>query len=216
MCEEFAKRLTAIRKDKKLSQKQAAKDLGVSQALLSHYEKGIRECGLQFIVKACEYYNVSADYLLNLSADTRGTVLAQEDMASPENERGKGDIALGIGKKVVFNGVDMVYDIAAQIRDKDLTLALNEYFFLSSYRAFRALYDSNPQNPKGFFLVGKEDASNLTDAALFKTLAELNRACVKCADKAPVLGQSAIEQNYPNRASGILNLVKNAETKIRK
>ncbi len=216
MCEEFAKRLTAIRKDKKLSQKQAAKDLGVSQALLSHYEKGIRECGLQFIVKACEYYNVSADYLLNLSADTRGTVLSDTDFADPENQRGKGDIALVLGKKVVFNGVDMVYDVAAQIKDKDLTLALNEYFFLAAYKAFRALYDSNPQNPKDFFLVDKADASNLTDAAIYKTLAQLDRACVRCADKAPVLGQSAIEQDYPDRATGILNLVKNAETKIRK
>ena len=62
----------------------------------------------------------------------------------------------------------------------------------------------------------KQDAANLTDAALYKTLAELNRACVKSADKAPALGQSAIEQNFSERASGILNLVKNAETKIRK
>ncbi len=216
MCEEFSKRLTAIRKDKKITQKQAANDLGISQALLSHYEKGIRECGLSFIVKACEYYGVCADYLLNLSAETKGTVLSGEDMADPQNERGKGDIALMLGKKVVFNGVDMIYDIAASIRDKDLTLAVNEYFFLTAYRAFRALYDSNETNPKGFFLVDKADAGNLTDAALFKTLAQLNRACVATADRAPALGQSAIERDFPERASGILNLIKNAETKIRK
>ncbi len=216
MCEEFSKRLTAIRKDKKLSQKQAASDLGISQALLSHYEKGIRECGLEFIIRACNYYGVSADYLLNLSADTKGTVLGEDDMADPTSERSKGDIAIALGKKVVFNGVDMIYDIAATVKDKDLTLAINEYFFLTAYRAFRALYDSNEQNPKGFFLVDKADAANLTDAALFKTMAELNRACAKCADKAPALGQSAIEQNYAERASGILNLIKNAETKIRK
>ena len=216
MCEEFSKRLTAIRKDKKITQKQAANALGVSQALLSHYEKGIRECGLEFIIKACNYYGVSADYLLNLSAETKGTVLNEEDMADPANERGKGDLALILGKKVVFNGVDMVYDIAASVKDKDLTLAINEYFFLTTYRAFRALYDSNENNPKGFFLVDKQDSANLTDAALFKTLAQLNRACLNTADKAPALGQSAIEQNFSERASGILNLIKNAETKIRK
>lgn len=37
------------------------KDLGISQALLSHYENGIREPGLAFVVKACDYYGVSAD-----------------------------------------------------------------------------------------------------------------------------------------------------------
>jgi transcriptional regulator with XRE-family HTH domain len=60
----FATRLTEQRKARGLSQKQAAADLGVSQALLSHYENGIRECGLAFVVKAAEYYGVSCDYLL--------------------------------------------------------------------------------------------------------------------------------------------------------
>lgn len=60
-------RLVRLRKENELSQKDAAKALGVSQALLSHYENGIRECGLNFIRKASEFYNVSADYLLGLS-----------------------------------------------------------------------------------------------------------------------------------------------------
>ena len=39
-----------------ISQKKAATDLHISQALLSHYEKGIRECGLDFVVAAADYY----------------------------------------------------------------------------------------------------------------------------------------------------------------
>lgn len=50
-----------------LSQKDAAKALGVSQALLSHYEKGIRECGLDFLCRASLFYDVSTDYLLGMS-----------------------------------------------------------------------------------------------------------------------------------------------------
>lgn len=65
-----AARLVILRKDKKISQKEAAKSLGVSQALLSHYENGIRECGLDFLCRASSFYGVSADYLLGLS-DTR-------------------------------------------------------------------------------------------------------------------------------------------------
>ncbi len=45
---DFPRLLTLLRKERGLSQKQAATDLKVSQALLSHYEKGIRECGLDF------------------------------------------------------------------------------------------------------------------------------------------------------------------------
>lgn len=60
-------RLVSLRKEKNLSQKEAAENLGVSQALLSHYEKGIRECGLEFLCRAATFYDVSTDYLLGMS-----------------------------------------------------------------------------------------------------------------------------------------------------
>lgn len=67
MSANFALRLSDLRKEKKISQKEAASCLGISQALLSHYEKGIRECGLDFLKKACDYYDISVDYLLGLT-----------------------------------------------------------------------------------------------------------------------------------------------------
>jgi transcriptional regulator with XRE-family HTH domain len=79
----FAVRLTDLRKDTGLSQKDAAAALGVSQALLSHYEKGIRECGLSFITRASKYYGVTCDYLLGTSSCKRGLgegVFASGDM----------------------------------------------------------------------------------------------------------------------------------------
>lgn len=68
MSAEFSSKLLLLRQNAGLSQKQAAADLGISQALLSHYEKGIRECHLDFAVKAAEYYNVSTDYMLGASS----------------------------------------------------------------------------------------------------------------------------------------------------
>ena len=46
----YSERLVELRTEKNLSQKAAALDLGISQALLSHYEKGIREFNLDFFV----------------------------------------------------------------------------------------------------------------------------------------------------------------------
>ena len=70
----FAVRMKLIRKEKGWSQKLAAANLGISQALLSHYEKGIRECGLDFIIKASEVYSVSCDYLLGATDNSADTV----------------------------------------------------------------------------------------------------------------------------------------------
>ena len=80
-------RLVSLRKEKNLSQKEAAAALGVSQGLLSHYEKGIRECGLDFLCRAASFYDVSSDYLLGLS-DTKmmSDALFAEDEIPQDSE----------------------------------------------------------------------------------------------------------------------------------
>ena len=67
--------LSGLRREKGISQRAAASDLHISQALLSHYENGLREPGLDFICKAAEYYGVSVDYLLGVSGIRSGLVL---------------------------------------------------------------------------------------------------------------------------------------------
>ncbi len=68
----YSERLVELRTEKGLSQKAAAVDLGVSQALLSHYEKGIREFNLDFLCRIAEYYNVTTDYVLGRTDSRTG------------------------------------------------------------------------------------------------------------------------------------------------
>ena len=60
----FAAGMSELRHARGLSQRKVAADVKISQALLSHYENGAREPGLGFVCRACDYYGVSADYLL--------------------------------------------------------------------------------------------------------------------------------------------------------
>ena len=69
MDREFHQILSDLRRRSGKNQRQVAADLGISQALLSHYETGAREPGLAFVCRACDYYGVSADYLLGRSDD---------------------------------------------------------------------------------------------------------------------------------------------------
>lgn len=82
----FSARLSGLRKERGISQKEAAAALGVSQALLSHYENGIRECGLDFVVKAGEFYGVTCDYLLGMSDSRMGLdgALRREDVSEDD------------------------------------------------------------------------------------------------------------------------------------
>ncbi len=84
MSESFPKILRRLRKERRLNQRTAAAALNISQALLSHYENGLREPGLSFVDAACSYYGVSADYLLGRSG-VRSS-FASED-ASPALHR---------------------------------------------------------------------------------------------------------------------------------
>ena len=68
----FSETMSELRRKKGASQRTAAADLGISQALLSHYENGAREPGLDFVCRACEYYGVSADYLLGRTDELGG------------------------------------------------------------------------------------------------------------------------------------------------
>ncbi len=76
----FCENLAHLRREKGVSQRKAASDLQISQALLSHYENGAREPGLAFVCRACDYYGVSADYLLGRTEDEAGPRLSPESV----------------------------------------------------------------------------------------------------------------------------------------
>jgi len=65
---DFSERLSTLRRSRGLNQRQAARELGISQALLSHYENGVREPRFEFVLRACDYYNVTADHILGRSS----------------------------------------------------------------------------------------------------------------------------------------------------
>jgi len=72
MSRAFSSNLVSSRHEKGVSQKEAAEALGITPALLSHYETGIRECKLDMIARLSEYYGVTADYLLGCSSSRHG------------------------------------------------------------------------------------------------------------------------------------------------
>ena len=151
---EFNRIITLLRKERGITQKQAAQDLGVSQALLSHYEKGIRECGLDFVVRVAEYYNVSSDYLLGRSAERSGITLSVEDIPSPETARDgvyKGSVLPTMNKKLIANSLNILFDKLGSCKDKTLVTEVSAYLMLSVYKMFRLLYSAQPKNTASLF-----------------------------------------------------------------
>lgn len=65
----FGERLFQLRRKHKMSQAAVAKLLGVSSAQVSDMEHGNSGTTLEKLFLLCEYYHVSADYLLGITDD---------------------------------------------------------------------------------------------------------------------------------------------------
>ena len=84
MSKAFAVNIGRLRRGSGQSRREAAAGLGISQALLSHYENGAREPGLDFVVRVCDYYGVTADFLLGRTSEPTDEKLrrAAEELAA--------------------------------------------------------------------------------------------------------------------------------------
>ena len=60
-------RLKDIREDRDLTQQEIADVLHVKQNTYQQYESGNRQLPIQALIKLCEHYNLSADYILGFS-----------------------------------------------------------------------------------------------------------------------------------------------------
>ena len=227
----FARIITLLRKERGYSQKQVAAELGVSQALLSHYEKGIRECGLDFVVKIADYYKVSCDYLLGRTPQRNGATISVEDIPEPdaagkENviHGGSGSVLPLLSKKLLANSLNIIYSLLPQFRSIQLITEIYIYLNLSAYRVFRLLYSANQKNPQGLFSVPKQLCNGRAEAA--QAIAFSNSECLLSGEKteefehpvekgsAPSLSPERITSSYPLFASSLFNLIQSSENRM--
>ncbi len=228
MTNDFSRIITLLRKEKGVTQKLAAQQFGISQALLSHYEKGIRECGLDFVVRAADYYGVSCDYLLGRSAERTGRALSVDDIPDPSDAKDsnyRGSVLPTLNKKLISNSLNILFDRLNDCPDKVLVAEISTYLSISVYKMFRYLYGSNSKNTEALFSMSRYGFDGYSNAALH--ICEGNiRAVLKGEDiglGASVKDTSAFKmsteqlmKDYSLFAPSLFNLIKNAEARMDK
>lgn len=228
MNSDFPRIITLLRKERGISQKKAAADLGISQALLSHYEKGIRECGLEFLVKAADYYNVSCDYLLGRSPEPAGKTISYEDI--PEQDSNSGKIAAGgsmmaaFNRKLIVNSLNVLFSLIQKTGSNTIMKAVSSYMMLAIYKMFRIVYSSNTKNDQRFFTIPEIAASGSASAAMAMCEAEASAAAkgvtfgendIALESDNNIITASTLSEEYAGSASSLLNVVKNSEARIK-
>lgn len=226
MNKDFPRIITMLRKEKKYSQKQVAEDLGISQALLSHYEKGIRECGLDFLIKVSDYYSVSCDFLLGRSPERSGAVLKFEDIPDAEeldeNSNSKASLVPLLNKKILTNSLTVIYDMLIKANNKSLTANVSNYLMLVLYRVFRSLYSGNEKNHQSMFAIPEATYQGYSEAQM-KVYSTRFEAMTNYKNEKEYLNKLAeieyspenITEDYPKLASSLMNLIQHAESKLK-
>lgn len=228
MNKDFPRILSLLRKEKGISQKSAAGELGISQALLSHYEKGIRECGLDFVVRAADFYGVSCDYLLGRSPERNGAMLLAENLPEPDaagkENVFKGSLLPTLNKKLIENSLNIIYDLLQNANNRNLTIAMSDYLSVAVYTAFRGLYQANEKNPREMFAIDDDQYLQLVSAMMILSRMQLDsilngkgrHAKLFKEQDSLALSPEKIAQEYPLFSTSLTNLIKNAENTIQK
>ena len=226
MASDFPRIISLLRKERNISQKKAADDLGISQGLLSHYEKGKRECGLDFVVKAADYYNVSCDYLLGRSPEPQGKTISVESIPEVSAEDREKATPLGIvsafSKKRIINSINVLFSIFQKTGSQTLIREASGYLMLAVYNLFRAVYSANPKNDQNFFKIEKALFPHISNAAMSVAYAKAEAAakgisvdggdCAKDPESS-AMTTATLAEEYPQSYSSVVNLIKNCEAR---
>ena len=213
MASEFSRTLSLLRRERGVSQRVAAGELGISQALLSHYENGVREPGLHFVVKACDYYHVSADFILGRTLSRDGNMLTPEEIlngAEPDKVL-RGSVLATLQSKLLSGAVGVLFGLLGKLGDKDAINAAAAYLGSGVYQLYRHLYRAAGGNEKLFALPPESCGA----AAADQTLAELRFAwALRGKTEFPDLSPEALAAAYPGQNQSLTQVLSTADARL--
>ena len=224
MVTDFPRTLSLLRQEKKLSQKKAAEALGISQALLSHYENGVREPGLSFVVRAADFYGVSCDYLLGRTMSREGAAISVEELGDLSEEKGnvlRGSVSAMLQKKLLVNSSGILLDILGKVGHRGLIGDVSAYLSVAVYKAYRYVYMISGKYSDTMFPVPAHLFSDLCDAEMkmreyrLRALASSNQDSRQPLEF-PDLSIDGLSQEYPNLAPALLSVLHNVSESLEK
>ncbi len=215
---EFSRTLSLLRQERGVSQRTAAGDLGISQALLSHYENGIREPGLAFVVRACEYYHVSADFLLGRTLAREGGALTDDDLVNMADQGNilRGSVLATLQSKLISGAVGVLFDLLGKLNDKTVVNEAARMLSGAVYALFRRLHRAAGGNEAMFAAPAELTAMGLPDAEMKLAETRYARALdALCRQGAafPEVGGEALSRNYPGSGQCIAQVLHSADAK---
>lgn len=208
---DFSRTLALLRQEKEISQRKAAKDLGVSQALLSHYENGIREPGLAFVRRACDYYHVSADYLLGRTLSRDGGMIDAEELYDSSDEKGtlKGSIAATLQKKLIVNTTNLLFELLGRSGSREAVGAAGSYLSGALYQLYRSLHRRSGEKDAFFALDAEAFTGGAVDMQMHAARVVYAQALSQVEEEGafPNMDSEALSSEYPGLMQSVTQVL---------
>ena len=214
---DFARTLSLLRQEKGISQRQAAKALGISQALLSHYENGAREPGLVFVGKACDFYHVSADFLLGRTLSRDGAMIEAGELvdASQERESLKGGIRAKLQKKLLVNTTSVLFDLLGQVGSAEAVEEAGAYMSSALYQLFRHLYRCAGGNESYFSTSVQTYDMDVLAADMTLSRIRYAQALEAYQGEYPAVDAQSLANSYQGLAQAVAQVFHNTDERVK-
>lgn len=216
MATDFSRTLSLLRQEKGISQRKAAAQLGISQALLSHYENGIREPGLAFVTKVCDFYHVSADYLLGRTSSRDGAMIEPDELYDSSNEKGtlRGSIMATLQKKLVVNTANVLFDLLGKTNDRRAITAAGDYLSDALYHLLRGLYRRCGGNEDFFAIAPADFDAGSVQADMLLSSIRYAQALDEC-QQFPEFTSETLAEHYPGLSQSVAQVFHNTDERAK-
>ncbi|MBR3803910.1 MAG: helix-turn-helix transcriptional regulator [Clostridia bacterium] len=108
--------LKSLREERKLTQTEVAKQIGLTQRMVSKYECEIVEMNFETLIKFANFFNCSIDYLLGREDDFGFIQITGEDYTSSEKRIISIYRGLSEREREIFDNLVNSFDDKAEIK----------------------------------------------------------------------------------------------------
>ena len=177
---------------------------------------------LALVGAGCDYYNVSADFLLGRTLSRDGTTIIEPDElydASGENDTSmRGSVLAMLSKKLLVNSIGLLFDLLGKVGSRRVIRAACAYLSTAVYNLFRLLHRAPGTNNPGFFSVSSTRfAAGLTDADMSCSRAEFAEALESHArnkGEFPPMNNDDLARDYPVLHQSLLQIVHHTGARV--
>ena len=177
--------------------------------LLSHYENGLRECNLDFLLKISEFYDVTCDRILGRSVPVYKEVIEHENTSKVNN---------------ICDALEIMFDLIEHCNNESVSKEIADFINIAIYRIFRLVYFSGHNSGEGIFNLPKHTYRVMADAKMQMSESEIRCALSGWDDSGelePIADKGALTYTkrelsalYGEKFDRLLELIASAEEKI--